>query len=117
MNDDTRRLYEKVLLSTQGALLGEIYPEIIAVVVGFDPNRSELLLRYYLSCEPTAADYESVSVAVAEIISDFVDASEVFKAIREECIYWPGSSSKIPTLRSPPYERLVFQRKDKNSGA
>lgn len=111
MKDDARQIYERVLLAAQGALLGEIYPEIVAIATGYDPERFELLLRYYLDRPPVDADYESISVAVSEIISDFTNGSAVFKSFREECVFCAGGVRDIPTLRAAPYERLVFQRK------
>jgi hypothetical protein len=48
------------------SLLGEIYPSIRAIAIGFDEDHC-LLIRYYLDREPIEMDHESLDVLASNV--------------------------------------------------
>ena len=93
---DTRR---KVLLSTQRALLGMIYPDIRAIAVGFEENK-KLKLIYYLDREPNIDDYDNLSDVAGEILGDIN-----FSEVEEICVFTKEDISNLNNLDSWVYIR------------
>lgn len=90
---------KNVLLSTQRALWGMIYPSIRAIAVGYEGTK-KLKLIYYLDREPNEDDYENISDVTGEICSD-VDFSE----LEEQCVFTLEPISKLDNLESWVYIR------------
>ncbi len=65
------------------ALLGEIYPNIRAIAVGY--KKGEVLLRYYLDRQPTEFDYESIEIFATELSS--LTPISFFERFNVECMY------------------------------
>ncbi|MFN7879039.1 MAG: hypothetical protein ACK5P1_03395, partial [Sphingobacteriia bacterium] len=74
---------KSITLSLLGALLGEIYPDIIAVAYRYDTASRDLYVRFYLDREATEDDFENVRVVTTEVVSDF--HYNQFNKIVEEC--------------------------------
>ena len=87
------------------SLLGEIYPEIRVIAVGFDANR-KLRIRYYLDREPTEDDYENLAVVVANIFAH-TSSREDIKEVEEEIVFAKGADYEID-----PLDGVVFARKE-----
>ncbi|MGD8781980.1 MAG: colicin [Ignavibacteria bacterium] len=87
---------EKIRLALQMALLGEIYGELRAVVYKYNSKEKSFLIRYYLNRKPTEYDYESISVVMAEFISNFKYSE--FEEIKEECVFSSVHQSKLESL-------------------
>lgn len=66
------------------ALLGEIYPEIRAVAVGYS-DVGDLLIRYYLDRNPTEFDEESIDVVATNL--DATAPPESINRIDVECLF------------------------------
>lgn len=92
----------RLLLSAQRALLGEIYPEIRAITVGF--RNRQLQIIYYLNRVPIEIDFESIGIVSSQIFSDF---SFDFDSVDEECKYYQNS---LTELRDSNF--LVYMRKE-----
>ncbi|OMQ12523.1 hypothetical protein [[Flexibacter] sp. ATCC 35103] len=88
-----------VLLSTQKALLGMIYPEIRAIGVGFE-NKDKFTIVCYLDREPNEDDYEILSDVTGEILSD-ID----FLEVEEKCVFSNETFLNLETLDSWVYKR------------
>jgi len=84
-----KNLPDWLVASFRVALLGEIYPQIRAIAVGYN-DQKELLLRYYIDREPTEFDRESL-----EIVAINLDATVLENQLSKldvECVY----SSDLP---------------------
>jgi hypothetical protein len=79
-------LRNRLLLSTQRALLGKIYPSIRAIAIGFN-ELDNLIIKMYLDKSPNEDDYEELSDITGEILADIE-----FNNVKELCEY---SESKI----------------------
>lgn len=90
-------LRAQVLLSAQKALLGEIYPAIRAIVVGFSDQ--EITIRFYFDRIPTEDDFENASVVATEMIADFS------REVKHECIFTSEPQSKLDPLNAWVYSR------------
>ena len=96
---------EDIRLAMQTSLLGEIYPEIRAIVYAYDPEQKTFLIRYYLNREPIEDDYESVSEVMTEFIAHFKHSE--FDELREECCFSNLSQSKLN-----PLDGFVYSNKE-----
>jgi len=92
-------------LGLQSALIGEIYPEIRAIAVGFTSER-KLTVRYYLNREPTEGDWESLSMILTQIEAGTSSSDEI-KELNEECIYSEQLLRDIDVL-----DGLVYARRE-----
>jgi len=88
------------------ALLGEIYPDIRAIAIGYDENGS-VLIRYYLDRQPTELDLESLGV-VAVNFDSLGGKRQVIKKIEIECIHADGPRSELDPLSGFVYFRREF---------
>ncbi|CAG5070181.1 hypothetical protein DYBT9623_02921 [Dyadobacter sp. CECT 9623] len=91
----------EVLISIQRALLGEIYPAVRGVAVGYDAN-VKLKIIYYLDRDPEEEDYENISDVAGEVLADIN-----FSEVEEQCIYSKESFSNLDCL-----EAWVYIRKE-----
>ncbi|MFV0530906.1 MAG: hypothetical protein ACK5MD_05665 [Flavobacteriales bacterium] len=98
------RLRKRVLLSAQRALLGEIYPEIRGICVGF--SNKLLHIIFYMDRTPIESDYDTISSVSGEIISDFKFPEE-FDRVQEDCVF---SNDPITNLNS--LDDWVYIRKE-----
>lgn len=96
---------EKILLTLQSSLLGEVYQELRAVVFRYSYEHRHFVIRYYLDREPNEDDYESVGNVVAEFISNFKHSN--FERIEEECVYTKDSISELDIM-----DGMVYCRKE-----
>ena len=88
-----------LLLSAQRALLGEIYPDIRAIAVGFD-GLNKLTIKMFLDREPDENDYEELSSISGEILGDIE-----FRRVEELCEYNSEKPIKLLGLDSFVYIR------------
>lgn len=88
-----------LLLSTQRALLGMIYPEIRAIAVGFE-GLQKLKVIFYLNREPNEDDYENISVVTTEILADIN-----FVEVEERCFFSDQIIVNLDNLDSWVYVR------------
>jgi hypothetical protein len=72
-----------LILTIWRPLLGEIYPNIRAIVVSFNEDKC-LLIRYYLDRKPIEMDYESIEVLATEI-SSATWRQDLIRKIDVEC--------------------------------
>lgn len=100
-----KRLPDWLRLWFQAALLGEIYPFIRAIAVGFSDSRA-LTLRAYLDREPTEEDHENMNCALTEIFANTSSNEEITSAT-EECEF---SGRRIDEL--DPLDGFVYARRE-----
>ena len=100
-----RRIPDWLRCSLQLALLGEIYPAIRAIAVGFSQDRA-LTLRMYLDREPNEDDYENLSVVVTNVLADNSSNDEITD-VKEECVY-----SDAPFSTLDPLDGFVYARSE-----
>ncbi|MEY9533998.1 hypothetical protein [Sinorhizobium fredii] len=69
-----------LILHVWRSLLGEIYPSIRAIAIGWS-NNATLIIRYYLDRQPNAFDQESLEVVATNITAsvgpEFVEHIEI----------------------------------------
>lgn len=87
------------------ALLGEIYPDIRAIAVGYSDD-GDLLVRYYLDREPTEFDRESVEI-VAINFDALGGKEQPIGKIDVQCIY-----SLEPKSRLDPLSGFLYSRRE-----
>ncbi len=88
------------------ALLGEIYPDIRAVAVGYDEN-GLVLIRYYLDREPTEYDLESLEVVVTNLDA-MGGKKQAINRIDIECVCAEGSKRELESLSGFVYSRREY---------
>ncbi len=101
----SRRLPDWLRLWIQHALVGEVYPEIRAIAVGFSDSRA-LTIRAYLDREPTDEDRESLSCIVTEIFANTSSSDEI-RSVSEECVFATTPFEKLDAL-----DGLVYARRE-----
>mgnify|MGYP001799997501 CR=1 FL=1 len=101
INENHLKFKDRLLLSTQKALLGMIYPDIRAVSVGHE-GIEKLKIIIYLDREPDEDDFEVVSDVAGEICSDIP-----FRNVEEVCEF---SAEPIPSLDK--LASWVYMRKE-----
>ena len=99
INENHLELKDRLLLSTQRALLGMIYPNIRAVSVGHE-GIEKLKIIIYLDREPDEDDFEVVSDIAGEICSDIP-----FRNVEEACKFNTRPISNLDKLMSWVYIR------------
>ncbi|MCM2131778.1 hypothetical protein [Larsenimonas rhizosphaerae] len=88
------------------ALLGEIYPNIRAIAVGYCDNGS-VLIRYYLDREPTDFDLESIEIVATNL--DALDGKEqCIDKIDVQCIHSTSLKRDLESLSGFVYSRYEF---------
>lgn len=84
------------------ALLGEIYPNIRAIAIGYSEN-GELLIRYYLDREPTDFDRESAEVVATNLETTITEVR--LSKVDIECLYTLDLQRDLPPLSGFVYAR------------
>ncbi len=105
-----RQLPDWLRLWFQAALLGEIYPAIRAIAVGFSDSRA-LTVRAYLDREPTDDDRENMSCVLTEVFAN-TSSNEEITASTEECVF---SAERIGKL--DPLDGFVYARREYDNNA
>ena len=105
-----RRLPDWLRLWFQRALLGEIYPAIRAVAVGFSESRA-LTTRFYFDHEPTEDDRENMSCVLTEIFANTSSNDEITESI-EEFVF-----SDLPLGKLDPLDGFVYARREYDPNA
>jgi hypothetical protein len=100
---NTNEIRNKLLLSTQRALLGMIYPSIRAIAVGFD-SLKKLKVVIYLDRKEEDFDYENLSVITSEILADIN-----FMSVEEICCF---SSIKFSSLEDGLVAYVYIRKED-----
>ena len=101
----TRRLPDWLRLWFQHALLGEIYPAIRAVAVGFTDSRV-MTLRVYFDQEPTDDDRENMSCVLTEIFANTSSNDEIV-SVTEEYLFSDKPLGQLEVL-----DGLVYARRE-----
>ena len=89
----------------QCALVGEIYPAIRAIAVGFSESRA-LTTRFYFDREPTEDDRENMSCVLTVIFSNTSSNDEIAASI-EEFVF-----SDLPLNNLDPLDGFVYARRE-----
>ena len=92
MKKDSIELKIRLKLSTQRALLGNIYPNIRAIAVGYDGIKM-LKIASYLDRIPEMEDYDGISDIAGEIMGDIE-----FVEVDEKCVFTTEPISKLDHL-------------------
>src|SRR5678815_1690225 len=100
-----RPLPDWLRLWFQSALLGEIYPAIRAIAVGFSESRV-LTTRFYFDREPTEDDRENMSCVLTEIFANTSSNDEIAESI-EELVF-----SDLPLSKLDPIDGFVYARRE-----
>lgn len=85
------------------ALLGEIYPNIRAIAIGYHEGGS-VLIRYYLDRQPTEFDLESLEV-VATNFDALGGKKQDINKIDIQCVYAEGPKRDLEPLSGFVYSR------------
>lgn len=80
----------------QAALVGEIYPAIRAIAVGFSASRA-LTVRMYLDREPTPNDKENLSIIMTEVFSN-TQSNDDITSYTEQCVYSNEPMGELDSL-------------------
>lgn len=102
---NSRQLPDWLRLWFQQALLGEIYPAIRAIAVGFTDSRA-MTFRVYFDREPTDDDRENMSCVLTEIFANTSSNDEI-TGVTEE--YW---FSNKPLGELDTLDGLVYARRE-----
>lgn len=89
----------------QFALLGEIYPAVRAVAVGFSESRA-LTAHFYFDREPTEEDRENMSSVLGEVFANTSSNDEITASI-EEFVF-----SDRPLNQLDPLDGFVYARRE-----
>jgi hypothetical protein len=85
------------------ALLGEIYPNIRAIAVGYYDS-GFVLIRYYLDRQPTDFDLESLEIVAANL--DALGGKEqAIKKIDIQCVHAEGAKRDLDPISGFLYSR------------
>jgi len=101
-----RKLPEWLRLWFQQALLGEIYPAIRAIAVGFTDSRA-ITFRVYFDREPTDDDRENMSCVLTEIFANTSSNVEI-TGVTEEYLFSDKPLGQLDVLDGLVYARREF---------
>jgi len=87
------------------ALIGEIYPEIRAIALRYDPDKN-LLIRYYFDREPTDDDLEYIECVITNIWAN-TSSSDQIRDIEVETIFTEKKMGVLDAL-----DGLVYARRE-----
>lgn len=100
-----RKLPDWLRLWFQQALLGEIYPAIRAIAVGFTDSRV-MTFRVYFDRDPTDEDRENMSCVLTEIFANTSNNNEI-TGVAEEYLFSDKSIGELEVL-----DGLVYARRE-----
>ena len=100
-----KNIPEWLLLWTTKALLGEIYPSIRAIAVGFNEERL-LTLRYYLDREVEESDYENIDEVITNILAN-TSSNDDIKEVKDEIFF-----NLAPFKDLEPLNGFIYMRKE-----
>ena len=103
-------LPEWLVLWVCQSLIGEIYPEIRAIVLGYDDDKN-LIIRYYLDREPTEDDFESLECVVTNIFAH-TSSDDQICGVTEEAIFSLDRLGDLDVLDGLVYARKEFFSED-----
>jgi len=87
------------------ALLGEIYPNIRAIAVGYHEG-GFVLIRYYLDRQPIDYDFESIDVVATNL--DALGGGQDINKIDVQCVYADGYKREFEALSGFIYSRREY---------
>lgn len=86
-------------------LLGEIYPNIREVAIGYKEG-GDITIRYYLDRKPTDFDYESIDLVAVEL--DAITPTDNFAKLDTECLF-----SDLPGNELDPLDFIAYARRER----
>ncbi|WP_336983227.1 MULTISPECIES: hypothetical protein [unclassified Cedecea] len=101
-----KNIPEWLYLWTTKALLGEIYPSIRAIAVGFNEERC-LVLRYYLDREPKEDDYENIDEVITNILANTSSNNDI-RDVKDEIHF-----NLKPFKDLEPLNGFIYMRKER----
>lgn len=102
----TAKLPDWLIACFRIALLGEIYPNIRAIAVGYHED-GLVLIRYYLDRQPIDYDFESIEV-VATNLDALGGGKQVINKIDVQCVYADGYKRELEALSGFIYSRREY---------
>ena len=100
-----KKLPDWLVASFRVALLGEIYPNIRAVAVGYDGD-SQLCIRYYLDREETDFDIESIEVMATNLETTITE--KIITNINLKGMFASGLQRNLEALSGFVYARREY---------
>ncbi|AWK43210.1 colicin [Photorhabdus laumondii subsp. laumondii] len=98
---------DELFIWVSKALLGEIYPAIRAIAVGFNNEKKLLTLRYYLDREPTEEDYESLDIVIANILAHTSSNNDI-RGVNDEVVFSTNPFRDLDSLSGFIYIRREY---------
>ena len=89
----------------QRALLGGVYPSIRKIAASLSDDK-ELLVVYYLDCEPSEDDFENIEILLTEL-SSFTTRDQI-RTASSQCIFSTDPIGKLDSLHGTIYSRKEF---------
>ncbi|WP_175234150.1 colicin [Achromobacter mucicolens] len=102
----TSQLPDWLIACFRIALLGEIYPNIRAIAVGYHEG-GFVLIRYYLDRQPIDYDFESIEV-VATNLDALGGKKRDINKIDVQCVYADGIQGALEALSGFIYSRREY---------
>lgn len=87
------------------ALIGQIYPSIRAIALGFN-NKRELRVKMYLDREPTDYDEENLEVILTEVLAN-TSSNEEIPSIETEILFSDSAMYELDVM-----DGLVYARRE-----
>ena len=103
-------LPEWLVLWVWQALIGEIYPEIRAIALRYDADKS-LLIRYYFDREPTEEDSECIECVITSIMAHTSSIDQI-RNIEVEAIFSEERMADLDVLDGLVYARREYSLND-----
>ena len=85
--------------------MGGVYPSIRKIAASLSDDK-ELLVVYYLDCEPSEDDFENVEILLTEL-SSFTTRDQI-RTASSQCIFSIDPIGKLDSLHGTIYSRKEF---------